>query len=162
MRNVSKLLSEMFPQVEIDVAGGGAAGGLGYGALTFLSANFKRGFDICAEAVDLSSAISKSDLVITGEGHIDHQTASGKVPSGVASLCLKHSKPLVIIAGGISNYPLIKKSPILGSASIFSLVNKPMSLTEAMKPQNAKSLLSECVANIFNIYMSGRQHSAKL
>ena len=159
MNNISSLINKLFPDVDVSVEGGGAAGGLGYGSLTFLSATFRKGFDVCSEAAQLPESISRSDLIITGEGQIDHQTSLGKVPSGVASLCISYSKPLVIIVGGISNYPLIKKNPILGSASVFSLINKPMTLAVAMNPDKARELLSESASNIYNLYLMGRSQA---
>jgi glycerate 2-kinase len=113
-----------------DVPGAGAAGGLGGGLLTFLNANLKRGIDIVIETTNLENNLENADFVITGEGMIDFQTAFGKTPFGVAKAAKKFNIPVIAIAGGIGRdaNTLYEK----GFNSIFSIVDKPMSLKEAM------------------------------
>lgn len=82
-----------------DMEGSGAAGGLGYALKTALAASFTSGSDFFSEALELSAAIKKSDLVITGEGKVDAQTFFGKVISKVLSLSEKEAKDVLIIAG---------------------------------------------------------------
>jgi glycerate kinase len=82
------------------VLGAGAAGGLGYGLL-LLGARRTSGFSFIAEIQELESKIRMADLVITGEGKFDWKTLDGKVVSGLASLALKHGRPLVVIAGQV-------------------------------------------------------------
>jgi glycerate 2-kinase len=82
-----------------DTAGAGAAGGLGFGLMTFCGAPVKSGFEIVAEFVGLKSAIEEADVVITGEGRLDEQTLEGKGPAGVASLARQLGKPVFAIAG---------------------------------------------------------------
>ena len=84
-----------------DTPGAGAAGGLGFGAMTFLNADLRNGFDTIAAMTDLEAAIVRADLVITGEGKIDAQTASGKAPAGVARLARTHGKPVIAFAGSL-------------------------------------------------------------
>ena len=83
-----------------DVPGAGAAGGLGYGLLRFCGASLRSGFDIVAELTNLDEAISRADLVVTGEGRLDAQTLDGKAPAGVARLARKHGKRVYAIVGG--------------------------------------------------------------
>ena len=82
-----------------DEPGAGAAGGLGFGLMSFCGAKIRPGFDVVAEAVDLESKMKAADLVITGEGSLDRQTLEGKTPSGVARLARKLGKRVVAIAG---------------------------------------------------------------
>ena len=79
--------------------GAGAAGGLGFGLMSFCGATIRPGFDVVADAVDLKSKISNVDLVITGEGSLDRQTLEGKTPAGVALLAHKLNKRVFAIAG---------------------------------------------------------------
>ena len=65
-------------------AGAGAAGGLGFGLLSFCGATIRPGFEVVAEAVALESKMKDADVVITGEGSLDRQTLEGKTPAGVA------------------------------------------------------------------------------
>jgi glycerate kinase len=83
-------------------AGAGAAGGLGFGLLSFCDATIRPGFDVVAEAVALESKMKDADLVITGEGSLDLQTLEGKTPAGVAWLARKLGKPVFAIVGRAS------------------------------------------------------------
>jgi len=82
-----------------DQPGAGAAGGLGFGLMSFCGATVRPGFDVVAEAVDLEAKMRGVDLVITGEGKLDGQTLSGKTPAGVARLAGKLGKRVLAIVG---------------------------------------------------------------
>jgi glycerate kinase len=82
-----------------DQAGAGAAGGLGFGLLSFCGATIRPGFEVVAEAVGLEAKMKDADLVITGEGSLDRQTLEGKTPAGVAGLARKLHKPVFAIVG---------------------------------------------------------------
>jgi len=82
-----------------DEPGAGAAGGLGFGLMSFCGAKVRPGFDVVAEAVGLESKIKDADIVITGEGSLDRQTLEGKTPAGVARLARKLGKPVFAIVG---------------------------------------------------------------
>jgi glycerate kinase len=79
--------------------GAGAAGGLGFGLMSFCHATVKPGFDVVAEFIGLKSAIEEADVVITGEGRLDSQTLEGKAPAGVAQLARAAGKRVFAIAG---------------------------------------------------------------
>ena len=83
-------------------AGAGAAGGLGFGLLSFCGATIRPGFEVVAEAVGLESKMKDADVVITGEGSLDRQTLEGKTPVGVARLARKLGKPVFAIVGRAS------------------------------------------------------------
>ena len=83
-------------------AGAGAAGGLGFGLLSFCGATIQPGFEVVAEAVGLEPKMKDADLVITGEGSLDRQTLEGKTPAGVARLARKLGKPVFAIVGRAS------------------------------------------------------------
>ena len=82
-----------------DEAGAGAAGGLGFGLMSFCGAKIRPGFDVVAEAVGLESKIKDADVVIAGEGSLDRQTLEGKTPAGVARLARKLGKPVFALVG---------------------------------------------------------------
>jgi glycerate kinase len=79
--------------------GSGAAGGLGFGLMSFCGATVRPGFDVVAEAVGLESKMKNADVVITGEGSLDRQTLEGKTPAGVAMLARKLGKQVFAIVG---------------------------------------------------------------
>lgn len=86
-----------------DMPGSGAAGGLGFGALAFLNANLKRGIEMVLDLVGFDAEVKRADLVITGEGHIDSQSLSGKLIQGVCARA--HGVPVVALCGRLSAGP---------------------------------------------------------
>ncbi|MGC8886529.1 MAG: glycerate kinase [Verrucomicrobiia bacterium] len=93
-----------------ETPGSGAAGGLGYGLMTFAKAKVVSGFELFCKMADLENRIKNSDIIITGEGAIDDSTTMGKGVGEVANLCKKHNKICVGFAGKVSNSPKIKRS----------------------------------------------------
>jgi glycerate kinase len=91
-----------------DTPGAGAAGGLGFGLLTFCGATIRSGFDLVAEFIGLEAAIAKADIVITGEGRLDDQSLEGKAPAGVARLARKAGKRVFAIVGGAGGGPAVR------------------------------------------------------
>jgi glycerate kinase len=83
------------------VAGAGAAGGLGAGLIAFLGAEVRPGFDIVAEVTRLRERIAAADLVITGEGRLDGQTAYGKTVWRVAALARDAGVPVIAVPGAL-------------------------------------------------------------
>jgi glycerate 2-kinase len=81
------------------VAGAGAAGGVGAGALAFLGARLTPGIDLLLDLVGFDEAIAGKDLVVTGEGSVDAQTLSGKAPLGVARRAHAAGVPVLVVAG---------------------------------------------------------------
>lgn len=84
-----------------DVPGAGAAGGLGWGLMTFCGATLTSGFDLIADLIHLRERIAGAQVVITGEGRLDAQTLHGKGPMGVANLARELGKPVAAFAGAI-------------------------------------------------------------
>jgi len=91
-----------------DLPGAGAAGGLGFGLMSFCGATIKSGFDVVAEFIQLREAISKADIVITGEGRLDEQSLEGKAPSWVAHLAREAGKRVFAISGSASDAPAVR------------------------------------------------------
>lgn len=111
-----------------DEAGAGAGGGIQFGLLSFCGAQGKRGFQVISELVGLSKQVRESDLVITGEGCIDAQTAEGKAPAGVAQLAREHGKPVIAFAGSVD----ADQSVIQLFDSVHPIVDKTVPLSEAL------------------------------
>ncbi|MFV9567791.1 glycerate kinase [Thermoanaerobacter mathranii] len=146
LEHYGKLLEKYFNKRIIDVPGSGAAGGLGAGLMAFLNAQLKSGIEIIIEALKLEEKIKEADIVISGEGKVDFQTAFGKTISGIAKLCKKHNKPFIVIAGTVED---IEKLYEIGVSSVFSIMEKPMSLEDAIK--NAPTLLEKSAERIFRL-----------
>jgi len=111
--------------------GSGAAGGLGFALKSFLNAELESGIELVLTAIGFEEAVSKSDLVITGEGKIDGQSKRGKVPVGVAKIAKKFNVPVIALAGDIGKGTESLYS--LGIDGIVSTTSKAMPLDEAMK-----------------------------
>jgi glycerate kinase len=102
LRRLADVVGKEFGFDYRDEVGAGAAGGLGFGLMSFCGAKVRPGFDVVAEAVGLESKIKDVDVVITGEGSLDRQTLEGKTPVGVARLAKKFGKPVFAIVGRAS------------------------------------------------------------
>lgn len=127
-----------------DTPGAGAAGGLGAGLMVFLKAKLKSGVDLVMEAVSLEKKLEGADLVITGEGKIDRQTAYGKVPVGVARLARKHHVPVIAVAGQIGAGAEILHD--YGIQKIYPLVKPGITVEEAIK--DAKVLIERIAEDL--------------
>ncbi len=99
---LTRLIALTGAQHLAETPGAGAAGGLGFGMMHFLKAQLHPGFDLVSEALQLSDRIAAADLIITGEGSLDSQSLSGKGPIGVARLAQDLGKPVIGLAGHIS------------------------------------------------------------
>jgi glycerate kinase len=102
LAKLADIVSKEFGVDYRDEPGAGAAGGLGFGLMSFCGARIRPGFDVVAEAVRLGSKMKDVDLVITGEGSLDRQTLEGKTPAGVARLARKLGKQVFAIVGRAS------------------------------------------------------------
>ena len=86
-----------------DLPGAGAAGGLAAGLIAFCGARLRPGFKVVAELVGLAGHVQRADVVITGEGRLDRQTAYGKTTAGVARMARAAGKRVVAIVGSVAD-----------------------------------------------------------
>jgi glycerate kinase len=89
--------------------GAGAAGGLGFGLMSFCGARLQSGFDLVAEVTGLKEHIMEADLVITGEGKLDAQTLHGKGPLGVADMAREAGKRVIGVGGIVDDNPELRR-----------------------------------------------------
>jgi glycerate kinase len=131
--------------------GAGAAGGLGAGLLFFTAAALRPGVEIVLEATGFASIVRKADLVITGEGNTDFQTAHGKAPVGVAKVAKQFGVPTVCLSGGLGKgYDAVLTQGIDG---IMSIVPQPMTLDECMG--TATGLIETAAARLCLLLKAG-------
>lgn len=129
--------------------GAGAAGGLGFAFLSFLNADLLPGIDLILQAVGLEEELKDADIVITGEGRLDHQTAMGKAPVGVARLAHKYHARVIAFAGSVT-----KEAAACNEAGIdafFPVVRGVTTLEEAMNPEHAKENLTAAAEQVFRL-----------
>ncbi len=128
-----------------DIKGAGAAGGMAAGLIAFLGAEVRGGFELISDLCRLEQHIREADLVITGEGKMDAQTAYGKTPFGVAQMAAKHKKPVVGFAGTLDDgYEKLVGHPF---NNLYPITEKPVSLEYAMK--DASRLLTKAAERLF-------------
>lgn len=115
----------------LELAGGGAAGGMGAALYAFCGAQLRRGIEIVTDALRLDACVADADLVVTGEGRIDSQTIHGKVPVGVAKIAKRYNKPVIGIAGSLTaDVGVVHEH---GLDAVFSVIYTICSLDEALK-----------------------------
>lgn len=129
--------------------GAGAAGGLGAGVVAFLNGNLSSGIDLVINSIDLETQLKTCDLILTGEGKLDEQTAYGKVPVGVARLARKYQIPLVAIAGSVCRDSVQLHNE--GITAYFPIITEPMSLEFAMS--QGKELLKFTANQIMRVFV---------
>lgn len=122
----------------LGVPGSGAAGGLG-AALLALGAEVRSGVETVLDLVGFDERVRDADLVITGEGNMDEQSAAGKAPVGVARRSKRYGKPVVAVVGGrADNLDAVYEQ---GVDLVLPICRKPMSLNQALDPQEATTNL---------------------
>lgn len=102
---LGRLVDRLHWRSYADAPGGGAAGGIGVALAAMFKARLSSGFDLVASATKLADRIAQADVVITGEGRLDAQTAHGKAPAGVARLAAAAGKRCIAIAGSVEGVP---------------------------------------------------------
>lgn len=136
------------------VPGAGAAGGLGGAFLAFLNAKLVPGIEMVLDAIHFDSIISGADLVITGEGSIDAQTAMGKTPSGILGRADKQGIPVIAIAGKVEYSEAVSS---LGFASLVQVTPDGMPLETAMSEEVAASNVRKAVSSAIVEYLKERK-----
>jgi glycerate kinase len=140
-----------------DVPGAGAAGGLGAGLMVFLKARLLPGVEVIIQATGLIEHLKGANLVFTGEGRIDSQTACGKTPVGVARRAKEFGLPVIAIAGEIGDgYQAVFKQ---GIDSVFSIARGPISLSQSLSM--AEELTADTAERAMRLFICGRQLQVK-
>jgi len=143
--------------VGVDIAslpGAGAAGGLGGGLVAFLGARIESGAELVARSIGLEGRMEAADIVFTGEGRLDSQTAYGKSVSVVARLAKEHGRPVIALAGSLEEGASVAAS---GLDAIVPIAPGPM--PEADMVQQAANLLSQAAERAARLLLVGRNLS---
>ena len=148
MEHYITLVEKTFEISVKSIPGAGAAGGLGAGLLAFTNANIKEGVQTIMDILEVESKIKDADLVFTGEGMMDYQSAYGKVASGVGLLAQKYQVPCIAIVGSMGKDA--EKMYDFGITSIMTTVNGVMSLEQAI--DRADELFYSAVERACRIY----------
>ena len=146
----ASLAAESFPKADPACPGAGAAGGLGFAFLAFTDAVLESGIRIVLEETALEDYIKDADIVVTGEGRLDGQTAMGKAPVGVARLAKKYGKPVVAFSGCVT--PDAAQCNGQGIDAFFPILRSVVTLQEAMEPENAKANMAAAAEQAFRLW----------
>ncbi|MBO5064636.1 MAG: glycerate kinase [Clostridia bacterium] len=149
LKNYSLLVEKTFPDADSNFPGAGAAGGLGFAFKTFLNAQLDSGVKIILEETKLEEYIKNADLVVTGEGRLDYQTAMGKAPIGVAELSKKHNKKVIAFAGSVTDDATVCNEK--GIDAYFSIMQGVSTLDDALNKNNAEKNLFNTAYQVFKL-----------
>ena len=149
LEKYGKLCGELLPNANPELPGAGAAGGLGFAFSAFLNGTLESGIKIVTEETGLEEKIKRSDLVVTGEGRLDGQSAMGKAPVGIARLAKKYGKRVIAFAGSVGLGAEDCNSA--GIDAFFPIVRGVTTLEEAMKPENAEKNLKAAAEQAFRL-----------
>lgn len=149
MSHFAKVTAKALGNDFSETPGAGAAGGLGFAFLSYLNATLTPGIELILNAISLEEALKSADIVVTGEGRLDYQTAMGKAPVGVAQLAKKYNAKVLAFAGGVTKDA--RACNDAGIDAFFPIVRGVTTLEEAMKPENAKANMTDMVEQVFRI-----------
>lgn len=150
MAHYGKLSCDKYSWADMNLAGAGAAGGLGFAFLTYLKGELKSGIGLILNEIGLEDTVKDADLVITGEGRMDRQTAMGKVPVGIASLAKKYGKTVLGFAGCVMRDTNAVNNH--GIDAFFPITRTPCTLDEAMDIDNAMANMADCVEQAIRLW----------
>jgi glycerate kinase len=138
LRHVAEVVKTQLGRDVADTPGAGAAGGLGYGAMVFFGAQLRRGIEIVLDLTGFDEAARKADIIITGEGHLDGQSAQGKLIQGLCGRA--QGNPVIALAGKLSATPEQVKSIGLKAAYSINREEKPLAEMLAATASNLESM----------------------
>jgi glycerate kinase len=136
--------------------GAGAAGGAGFGLMAFAGARLVSGIDLMIDITGLDKRASGADLMVTGEGRMDSQSAQGKAPFGALKLAKKYGIPAIAFCGGVEEEDALCEA---GFTAVFPIVDKPMSLEAAMS--GGGELLERAARRAGRLLRAGMRMGAK-
>ena len=145
----AETVKKVFPNADPEYPGAGAAGGLGFAFKSFLGASLESGISIILKETELEKYIADADVVITGEGRIDFQTAMGKAPIGVAKLAKKHGKRVIAFAGCVTEDA--EECNAHGIDAFFPIIRGIVTLDEALNKENALKNLKATAYQVFRL-----------
>ncbi len=154
LAHFAQTAKEAFPDADPDLPGSGAAGGLGFALRTFLHAELASGVDIVLEETDFAKAAAGADLVITGEGRLDGQTAMGKAPVGVARRAREGGAAVIALAGSVTEDASACNEA--GIDAYFPILRGVCTLEEAMENETARRNMTGTAEQAVRLFLAGR------
>lgn len=150
LMNYGRLVQNKYARADISLSGAGAAGGLGFAFSAFMNTRLIPGIDLVLSETGLEDHVAWADVVVTGEGQIDAQTAMGKAPAGVAELAKRYNKTAIAFAGSVTEDAGVCHAK--GITAFFPIVRGVTTLEEAMEKETAKRNLTDAAEQVFRLY----------
>ncbi len=151
----AELAKKVNPDAKADTAGAGAAGGMGFALMYFLGAKLESGISLVMRETGIENEIRDSDIVITGEGCLDSQTAMGKAPVGIAQISKKYSKSVIAFSGIVRDGAQLCN--LHGIDAFFPILRNITSLAEAMDKENAWKNLADTAEQAFRLIQAAKR-----
>lgn len=152
LADYAALTKESRINADVEYPGAGAAGGMGFAFLSYMNASLEPGIDLILNETHLEDYIRDADVVVTGEGRLDFQTAMGKAPIGVAKLAKKYDIPVVAFAGSVTKDAM--ECNLNGIDAFFPILRSICTLDEAMDPYNAYANMADTVEQVFRVMLA--------
>ena len=149
LKNYSKIVKEKYPTADSEYPGTGAAGGLGYAFFNFTNSKLESGIKIVLDETKLEEYVKDADIVVTGEGRLDHQTVMGKAPVGVANIAKKYNKKVIAFSGSVTEDAGVCNEH--GIDAFFPILRRIVTLEEAMQTDTAKQNLTDTAEQVFRL-----------
>ena len=149
LKNYSKIVKEKYPDADCEYLGTGAAGGLGYAFFNFTNSKLESGIKIVLDETKLEEYVKDADIVVTGEGRLDHQTVMGKAPVGVANIAKKYNKKVIAFSGSVTEDAGVCNEH--GIDAFFPILRRIVTLEEAMQTDTAKKNLTDTAEQVFRL-----------
>lgn len=149
LKNYSKIVKEKYPDADSEYPGTGAAGGLGYAFFNFTNSKLESGIKIVLDETKLEEYVKDADIVVTGEGRLDHQTVMGKAPVGVANIAKKYNKKVIAFSGSVTEDAGVCNEH--GIDAFFPILRRIVTLEEAMQTDTAKKNLTDTAEQVFRL-----------
>ena len=149
LKSYAEIAKGIFDNADAEYPGAGAAGGLGFAFMTFLNGRLEPGVELILEKTKIEEFIKDADVVVTGEGRLDFQTAMGKAPIGVAKLAKKHGKKVIAFAGAVT--PDATECNKNGIDAFFPILREICTLEKAMEKDYAAENLAATTEQVFRL-----------
>lgn len=143
------LTQKKYSKANMNQAGTGAAGGLGFAFLSYMNASLESGIKIILDETKLESYVREADMVITGEGRLDGQTVMGKAPIGVANIAKKYGKTVIAFSGCVTEDAVLCNEH--GIDAFFPILRTVTTLNDAMDSENARKNMVSTVEQVFRM-----------
>lgn len=154
LENLAGVIERDLGMAVRDIAGAGAAGGLGAGLVAFADGRLRRGIDLVIDATRLRDRMKSADLCLTGEGRIDHSSGYGKTVAGVARVARELGKPCIALGGSVAS----GADAVLdqGVTAFFSILTEPMNLSHALDPESTRRRLARTSEQVCRLWFAAK------